>query len=65
MSAGTHLGLSSRVTVAPFGIGLLLDWDRDAFKGPNGMPVGIQIVGPVGSDALTIAIAECIASVLL
>jgi Asp-tRNA(Asn)/Glu-tRNA(Gln) amidotransferase A subunit family amidase len=35
-----------------------------AFKGPHGMPVGIQVVGPVGSDARTIALAQCINSVL-
>ena len=35
-----------------------------AFKGPNGMPVGIQVVGPVGSDAPTIALAQCISDVL-
>jgi Asp-tRNA(Asn)/Glu-tRNA(Gln) amidotransferase A subunit family amidase len=36
-----------------------------AFKGPNGMPVGIQVVGPVGSDARTIALAQCIGDVLV
>jgi amidase len=35
-----------------------------AFKGPHGMPVGIQVVGPVGSDARTIALAQCISCVL-
>jgi Asp-tRNA(Asn)/Glu-tRNA(Gln) amidotransferase A subunit family amidase len=35
-----------------------------AFKGTHGMPVGIQIVGPVGSDARTIALAQCIGRVL-
>jgi Asp-tRNA(Asn)/Glu-tRNA(Gln) amidotransferase A subunit family amidase len=28
--------------------------------GPNGMPVGLQVVGPVGQDARTIALAEWI-----
>lgn len=28
-----------------------------AFTGPNGMPVGLQIVGPVGADDRTIALA--------
>jgi amidase len=35
-----------------------------AFKGPHGMPVGIQVVGPVGSDVRTIALAQCISGVL-
>jgi len=35
-----------------------------AFKGPYGMPVGIQVVGPVGSDARTIAQAQAIAGAL-
>ena len=35
-----------------------------AFQGPHGMPVGIQVVGPVGSDARTIALAQCIRGVL-
>jgi amidase len=35
-----------------------------AFKGPHGMPVGIQVVGPVGSDARTIALAQSISDVL-
>jgi Asp-tRNA(Asn)/Glu-tRNA(Gln) amidotransferase A subunit family amidase len=33
-----------------------------AFTGPNGMPVGLQIVGPVGEDNRTIAIADWIAA---
>ncbi len=33
-----------------------------AFTGPNGMPVGLQIVGPVGEDERTIAIADWIAA---
>jgi amidase len=35
-----------------------------AFKGPTGMPVGIQVVGPVGSDARTLASAQGIAASL-
>jgi Asp-tRNA(Asn)/Glu-tRNA(Gln) amidotransferase A subunit family amidase len=31
-----------------------------AFQGPNGMPVGLQIVGPHGGDALTLAAASLI-----
>ena len=33
-----------------------------AFTGPNGMPVGLQIVGPVGEDDRTIALAGWIAA---
>jgi Asp-tRNA(Asn)/Glu-tRNA(Gln) amidotransferase A subunit family amidase len=33
-----------------------------AFAGPNGMPVGLQIVGPLGQDARTIALAGWIAA---
>jgi amidase len=36
-----------------------------AYSGPHGMPVGIQIVGPVGSDGRTIATSKCIAEVLM
>jgi Asp-tRNA(Asn)/Glu-tRNA(Gln) amidotransferase A subunit family amidase len=36
-----------------------------AYSGPNGMPVGVQVVGPVGRDAATIAAAQCIADVLM
>ena len=32
------------------------------FAGPNGMPVGLQIIGPVGEDARTIALTGWIAS---
>jgi Asp-tRNA(Asn)/Glu-tRNA(Gln) amidotransferase A subunit family amidase len=32
------------------------------FAGPNGMPVGLQIIGPVGEDARTIALAGWTAS---
>ena len=32
-----------------------------AFTGPNGMPVGLQIVGPAGADDRTIAVAQWIA----
>jgi Asp-tRNA(Asn)/Glu-tRNA(Gln) amidotransferase A subunit family amidase len=31
-----------------------------AFTGPNGMPVGLQVVGPVGADDRTIALAAWI-----
>jgi Asp-tRNA(Asn)/Glu-tRNA(Gln) amidotransferase A subunit family amidase len=33
-----------------------------AFTGPNGMPVGLQVVGPVGADDRTIALAAWIAA---
>jgi Asp-tRNA(Asn)/Glu-tRNA(Gln) amidotransferase A subunit family amidase len=33
-----------------------------AFTGPNGMPVGLQVVGPLGQDARTIALAGWIAA---
>ena len=36
-----------------------------AYSGPNGMPVGVQVVGPVGGDVATIAAAQCIADVLM
>jgi Asp-tRNA(Asn)/Glu-tRNA(Gln) amidotransferase A subunit family amidase len=36
-----------------------------AYRGPNGMPVGVQIVGPVGSDSRTLAFAELIAATLM
>jgi Asp-tRNA(Asn)/Glu-tRNA(Gln) amidotransferase A subunit family amidase len=32
-----------------------------AFTGPNGMPVGLQIVGPAGADDRTLALAQWIA----
>jgi Asp-tRNA(Asn)/Glu-tRNA(Gln) amidotransferase A subunit family amidase len=35
-----------------------------AFTGSNGMPVGLQVVGPVGQDARTIALAGRIAVLL-
>jgi Asp-tRNA(Asn)/Glu-tRNA(Gln) amidotransferase A subunit family amidase len=35
-----------------------------AYLGPHGMPVGIQIVGPQGADARTIALAASIAQAL-
>ncbi len=35
-----------------------------AFAGPNGMPVGLQIVGPVGQDDRTIALAARILTLL-
>jgi Asp-tRNA(Asn)/Glu-tRNA(Gln) amidotransferase A subunit family amidase len=36
-----------------------------AYRGPNGMPVGVQIVGPVGSDSRTLAFAQAIAIALM
>jgi Asp-tRNA(Asn)/Glu-tRNA(Gln) amidotransferase A subunit family amidase len=33
-----------------------------AFNGPNGMPVGLQVVGPAGDDDRTIALADWIAA---
>jgi Asp-tRNA(Asn)/Glu-tRNA(Gln) amidotransferase A subunit family amidase len=36
-----------------------------AYRGPNGMPVGVQIVGPVGSDSRTLAFAQTIATALM
>lgn len=36
-----------------------------AYRGPNGMPVGVQIVGPVGSDSLTLAYARAISAALM
>ncbi len=36
-----------------------------AYAGPNGMPVGIQIVGPQGSDTRTVALSETIAKALM
>ncbi len=35
-----------------------------AFTGPNGMPVGLQLVGAIGSDDATIALAGWIAGQL-
>jgi Asp-tRNA(Asn)/Glu-tRNA(Gln) amidotransferase A subunit family amidase len=35
-----------------------------AYHGPHGMPVGIQVVGPVGGDVRTIAAAQAIAQAL-
>jgi Asp-tRNA(Asn)/Glu-tRNA(Gln) amidotransferase A subunit family amidase len=35
-----------------------------AYQGPNGMPVGIQIVGPAGSDRETMRAAQAIAGAL-
>jgi Asp-tRNA(Asn)/Glu-tRNA(Gln) amidotransferase A subunit family amidase len=35
-----------------------------AYRGPNGLPVGVQIVGPVGSDSRTLAFARAIAATL-
>ena len=32
-----------------------------AFEGPNGMPVGLQVVGPIGDDDRIIALAQGIA----
>jgi Asp-tRNA(Asn)/Glu-tRNA(Gln) amidotransferase A subunit family amidase len=36
-----------------------------AYRGPNGMPVGIQVVGPFGGDVRTISAAQAIADVLM
>ena len=36
-----------------------------AHEGPNGMPVGVQIVGPVGSDLRTMSAAQAIADTLM
>jgi Asp-tRNA(Asn)/Glu-tRNA(Gln) amidotransferase A subunit family amidase len=36
-----------------------------AYSGPNGMPVGVQVVGPIGSDARTMAVAQAISEVLI
>ena len=30
------------------------------FKGPNGLPVGAQLIGPYGGDSRTLAIAQAI-----
>jgi Asp-tRNA(Asn)/Glu-tRNA(Gln) amidotransferase A subunit family amidase len=35
-----------------------------AFTGPNGMPVGLQVVGPVGGDDRIIALSQGIADAL-
>jgi Asp-tRNA(Asn)/Glu-tRNA(Gln) amidotransferase A subunit family amidase len=35
-----------------------------AFTGPNGMPVGLQVVGPVGSDDHMIALSQTVADAL-
>ena len=35
------------------------------YQGPNGMPVGLQIVGPIGSDDRTLALAQRIAATLM
>ena len=32
-----------------------------AFEGPNGMPVGLQVVGPIGHDDRMIALSQGIA----
>jgi Asp-tRNA(Asn)/Glu-tRNA(Gln) amidotransferase A subunit family amidase len=36
-----------------------------AFEGPNGMPVGLQVVGPVGDDDRIIALSQGIADTLM
>jgi Asp-tRNA(Asn)/Glu-tRNA(Gln) amidotransferase A subunit family amidase len=36
-----------------------------AYRGPNGMPVGLQVVGPVGGDVGTMTAAQSIAEVLM
>jgi Asp-tRNA(Asn)/Glu-tRNA(Gln) amidotransferase A subunit family amidase len=35
-----------------------------AFTGPNGMPVGLQLVGPVGSDDRVISLSQVVAGAL-
>jgi amidase len=35
-----------------------------AYEGPNGMPVGVQLVGPIGSDDRTLALAQSITTTL-
>jgi Asp-tRNA(Asn)/Glu-tRNA(Gln) amidotransferase A subunit family amidase len=35
-----------------------------AYQGPNGMPVGVQVVGPIGSDRETMGAAQAIAAAL-
>jgi Asp-tRNA(Asn)/Glu-tRNA(Gln) amidotransferase A subunit family amidase len=35
-----------------------------AFTGPNGMPVGLQVIGPVGSDGHMIALSQAVADAL-
>jgi Asp-tRNA(Asn)/Glu-tRNA(Gln) amidotransferase A subunit family amidase len=36
-----------------------------AYHGPNGMPVGVQVVGPIGSDIGTMGATQAIADVLM
>jgi Asp-tRNA(Asn)/Glu-tRNA(Gln) amidotransferase A subunit family amidase len=36
-----------------------------AYRGPNGMPVGLQIVGPIGADVRTMSATQAIADVLM
>jgi Asp-tRNA(Asn)/Glu-tRNA(Gln) amidotransferase A subunit family amidase len=36
-----------------------------AYRGPNRMPVGIQVVGPIGDDVRTMSAAHAIADVLM
>ena len=36
-----------------------------AYCSPNGMPVGIQVVGPIGGDVRTMSAAQAIADVLM
>lgn len=36
-----------------------------AYRGPNGLPVGVQIVGPGGSDSRTLELAQTIAAALM
>ena len=33
-----------------------------AYEGPNGMPVGVQIVGPVGSDDRMLGLTEWVSA---
>jgi Asp-tRNA(Asn)/Glu-tRNA(Gln) amidotransferase A subunit family amidase len=36
-----------------------------AYQGPNGMPVGLQVVGPIGSDRATMSAAQALANALV
>ena len=36
-----------------------------AYRGPNGMPVGVQVIGPISGDTRTLAAAQAIAVALM
>jgi Asp-tRNA(Asn)/Glu-tRNA(Gln) amidotransferase A subunit family amidase len=36
-----------------------------AYRGPNGMPVGVQVVGPMGYDVTAMSAAQAITGVLM